>query len=88
VRVTYDAEADAVYIYLVEIGEVVSGSTINREMKMGAVNADFNAEGQLVGIEVLGLEGTSHKRRWIGPSASAEQVSSAGPAWQSAVQLW
>jgi uncharacterized protein YuzE len=55
-RVTYDAEADAVYVYLVEIGtgEVVSGSALNREMEMGAVNADFNAEGKLVGIEVLG----------------------------------
>ena len=55
-RITYDREADAAYIYLTEIepGGVTSGSTLNRHMEMASVNCDFNAADQLVGIEVLG----------------------------------
>ncbi|HEY8912601.1 DUF2283 domain-containing protein [Lacisediminihabitans sp.] len=55
-RVTYDADVDAAYIYLV--GEIpargvartipVDPSEIN-----GMINLDFSAEGLLVGIEVL-----------------------------------
>jgi uncharacterized protein YuzE len=56
-RITYDSQADAAYIYLTEIepGGVTSGSTLNRHMEMASsVNCDFNAADQLVGIEVLG----------------------------------
>ena len=55
-RVTYDPEADAVFIYLVEIGtgEVERSRLVDRSMEMGSVFACFNRDGQLVGIEVLG----------------------------------
>jgi uncharacterized protein YuzE len=56
VRITYDPVADAVFVYLVEIGpgEVERNALFDREMEMGAVSAAFNRKGQLVGIEVLG----------------------------------
>jgi uncharacterized protein YuzE len=55
-RVTYDAEADASFIYLVEIGtgEVERSMLVDRSMEMGSVFACFNRDGRLVGIEVLG----------------------------------
>jgi uncharacterized protein YuzE len=55
-RVTYDAQADAVFIYLIEIppGGVERSALFNREMSMGSVHAAFSADGELVGIEVLG----------------------------------
>jgi hypothetical protein len=49
VRITYDPVADAVFIYLVEIGpgEVERNAFFDREMEMGAVSAAFNRKGQL-----------------------------------------
>lgn len=56
VRLTYDPEADAAFIYLTEIepGGAVSGSVLNREMDNAAVIGVFNQADHLVGIEVLG----------------------------------
>lgn len=55
-RVTYDADADAAYIYLV--AEIPAGGVVRtvpvdpREIN-GMINLDFDADGLLVGIEVL-----------------------------------
>jgi uncharacterized protein YuzE len=51
-RVTYDAEADAVYIYLVEIasGDVERGSIIDRKMNNGAVLADSSETDNLLAL--------------------------------------
>lgn len=55
-RVTYDAAVDAAYVYLV--GEINAGDAVRtvpvdpREIG-GMINLDFDAEGRLVGVEVL-----------------------------------
>lgn len=57
-RMTYDSEADAAYIYItdpIEPGGVASGSTLNRTLDRAYVNADFDHEGKLLGIEILGV---------------------------------
>lgn len=55
---TYDPVADAAFLYLVdpiEPGSAVSGSTLNRALDRAAVNASFDSEGRLLGIELLGV---------------------------------
>ena len=47
-RITYDAEADALYIYLREDVEQVTTLPVNRD-----VIVDLGAEEEVVGIEVL-----------------------------------
>ena len=55
-RITYDDEVDAAYIYLTEIEAGGVATTVpgwpNTEAFM--VNLDFDAAGRLVGIEVIG----------------------------------
>ena len=48
-RITYDASADAAYIYLVNGAECVETRQIDDD-----INIDFNHQDQIVGIEVLG----------------------------------
>jgi uncharacterized protein YuzE len=58
VRMTYDADADAAFLYLadpIEPGAAVSGSTLNRQLDCAAVNASFDVDGRLLGIELLGV---------------------------------
>ena len=56
-RMTYDAKVDAAYIYLVPIGrgEVKSGHACfpPQWRHQSHVGCHFNAEGQLIGIEIL-----------------------------------
>jgi uncharacterized protein YuzE len=52
-RVTYDGSADAAMIYLVPIGPGEVATAVVGEDEAGSVNLDFNADGQLVGVEVL-----------------------------------
>lgn len=49
-RVTYDKEADAAYIYFKEIskGEIKNTISLN-----DSVNIDLNEEGKSIGIEIL-----------------------------------
>lgn len=47
-RLAYDAEADAAYLYLVE-GEKAARTVA----ATNDVNLDFDADGRLIGIEVL-----------------------------------
>lgn len=55
-RVTYDPEADAAFVYLTEIGTggAASSAILDREIREGAVIAVFDHDDKLVGIEVLG----------------------------------
>lgn len=57
-RVTYDAEADAAYIYLKDIapGEARYQVGLQDPAPTGQVILDFDAEGTLIGIEVLGAK--------------------------------
>lgn len=58
IRVTYSGTADAAYIYFVPIGpgEVkVTEAGVDENLN---INLDYNAEGRLIGIEVLGASGT------------------------------
>ena len=47
-RITYDAEADAAYVYLTELVEEPETRTITNDIYL-----DFDEQGRLVGIEVL-----------------------------------
>jgi uncharacterized protein YuzE len=55
VRVSYDAEADAAYIYLREIGPGEAAYTYPAEAEIAVdmINLDFDGDGRLIGIEVL-----------------------------------
>lgn len=57
VRLTHDAEADAAYVYLVDEinrGEVASSRVADIPMDGAALTVDFDADGRVIGIEVLG----------------------------------
>lgn len=47
-RITYDAKADAVYIYLTDAVSEPETRKVDSE-----INLDFDSSGRLVGIEVL-----------------------------------
>jgi uncharacterized protein YuzE len=54
-RITYDAKADAAYIYLSDTGEKSAKTyPCDPSEVQGMINLDFNAANQLIGIEVLG----------------------------------
>ena len=57
VRLTYDADADAAYVYLVE-AIVPSGVAQTRSSMLNLDRAfiafDFDSEGKVLGIEILG----------------------------------
>jgi uncharacterized protein YuzE len=55
-RVTYDAEVDAAYIYLVDAplpGSAVTTLSLDPREVNGEVNIDLDFEGRIIGIEVL-----------------------------------
>jgi uncharacterized protein YuzE len=57
VRMTHDSKANAAYIYLVEKihrGEVARSCFADIAMDNAAITVDFDAEGRVLGIEVLG----------------------------------
>ena len=57
-RITYDEEADAAYIYLVATigrGEVAGGTACKTDLEHASVVLDFDTEGKLLGIELLGV---------------------------------
>ena len=54
-RITYDKEVDAAYIYVVDKigkGEVKMTCSIDKKVN-GMVNLDFDAAGRLLGIELI-----------------------------------
>jgi uncharacterized protein YuzE len=54
---THDSEANAAYIYLVEEidrGEVARSCVADIALDNAAITIDFDAEGRVFGIEVLG----------------------------------
>ena len=54
---THDSEANAAYIYMVEEidrGEVARSCVADIAMDNAAITIDFDAEGRVFGIEVLG----------------------------------
>lgn len=55
-RIEYDAQVDAAYIYLVEqisAGAVAKTYPCDPLQVNGEINLDFDADGRLLGIEVL-----------------------------------
>jgi uncharacterized protein YuzE len=55
-RVSYDAEIDAAYIYLVDAplpGSAVTTLSLDPREINGEVNIDLDLEGRIMGIEVL-----------------------------------
>lgn len=54
-KIKYDKEVDAAYIYLVEITEGGVKKTYPCDPKEvdGIINLDFNEDGQLLGIEIM-----------------------------------
>ena len=60
-KVTYDEVADAAKIYLVSqvgFGEAATSRVCETDLKGGAVVLDFDTEGKLLGIELLGVSNT------------------------------
>ena len=58
-KLTYDPEADAAYIYVADriaAGEVRQTHPCELEGVSGSINLDFDASGRLLGIEVLGAK--------------------------------
>ena len=55
IKITYDRDADASYLYLQEPGrkEVKKTYLGNPADINGMINIDFDAEGQIIGIEVM-----------------------------------
>jgi uncharacterized protein YuzE len=56
VRINYDASADAAYVYLadeIRPGAVAKTVPVDPLAINGMINLDFDAEGRLLGIEVL-----------------------------------
>lgn len=56
-RLTYDPEVDAAYLYLVasiEDGEVDRTISSKLELDRSFISFDVNAEGKILGIEILG----------------------------------
>ena len=57
-RMTYDPEADAAYIYVTDPigrGEVVSGAHLHHHFDSASVNVDLDDQNRLLGIELLGV---------------------------------
>lgn len=57
VRITFDSESDAAFIYLVPDigpGEVAHTHMCDLEIQEGAIILDFDADDRLLGVEVLG----------------------------------
>jgi uncharacterized protein YuzE len=55
-RLTYDADADAAYIYLVDeiaFGGVARTVRVDALASEAMINLDFDAEGRLLGVEVM-----------------------------------
>ncbi|MER7793955.1 DUF2283 domain-containing protein [Streptomyces sp. NPDC097640] len=58
-RVTYDAETDMGYIYLVD--EIGPGEAVRQELtEDGSVILDFDAQGRLLGVELSGAKSRLH----------------------------
>jgi uncharacterized protein YuzE len=58
-KLTYDPEADATYIYVVDRiadGEVKQTYPCEPDGINGSINLDFDASGRLLGIEILGAK--------------------------------
>jgi len=57
VRITYDADADAAFVYLVAVidaGQVAQSQMCDLEIRQGAVILALDTEDHLLGIEILG----------------------------------
>lgn len=76
-RTSYDPEADAFYARLAPDGAAIEGA---QESAPG-VMIDFDANGDVVGIEVLdvSLRGRKAGPATDGPAAAAEQSTESGP---------
>lgn len=58
-RMTYDSEANAAYMYLtdfIEPGQVAATQVSGIQLDMASINIDFDADGRVLGIEMLGAD--------------------------------
>ncbi|MBW3537379.1 MAG: DUF2283 domain-containing protein [Actinobacteria bacterium] len=58
-RLTYDSDADAAYAYL-QPASVIQPSVSETVPATDSNNLDFDANGRLVGVEVLGAKARLH----------------------------
>jgi uncharacterized protein YuzE len=65
-RITYDQTVDAAYIYLVEIEPGTSVAEMHVPLDRGEIILDFDKNGYLLGIEILGAESTLKPELLIG----------------------
>lgn len=62
-RMTYDPDADAAFIYItdpIEPGSAVSNSVLNRLTPGASLIATFDSTDKLLGIELLGVSRLLH----------------------------
>mgnify|MGYP005651950361 CR=1 FL=1 len=52
-KMTYDREACAVYIYLIECSQIARTETVHDEECL--INLDKDVEGKIIGVEIVGL---------------------------------
>jgi uncharacterized protein YuzE len=58
-RVTLDEEADAAYIHLTrDIAPGVAARTVTLDWPAAMINVDFDSDGRILGVEVLGAKAT------------------------------
>jgi uncharacterized protein YuzE len=56
-KITYDADADAAYVYLVDsipTGGVAQTRSAMLELDRAFIAFDFDADGKILGLEILG----------------------------------
>lgn len=60
-KISYDSQADAVYIALVDIADGSVARTlwdVAQELSVGEISLDFTADSKLVGLEILNASQT------------------------------
>jgi uncharacterized protein YuzE len=70
-RVTYDRDADAAYIYLreIEAGGSKQQCPVDCNSARGMIVLDIDGEGRLIGIEVIGAQnGLPHELLELAPN--------------------
>lgn len=61
-RITYDKNADAAYIYLITDKNPKVKKTVPCDLEVGEANIDLNESGHIIGIEIVSASGKLDKK--------------------------
>jgi uncharacterized protein YuzE len=72
---TYDAQANAVYIHIVELEDIEAAEAESQQFVTDDITLDYDRQGKLLGIEIL------NARRMLRPSVlfRAARIAESGP---------